>query len=97
MRHIGKKPDVRTSRSEPIQDYAEYKELQDFIEKSEELQDYKIDDKGWYLGYRNVSQKLNFRDLDEETLECLTDMNDTVDKIVENTVKDIEAIKKILK
>lgn len=94
---LARKPDVRTSRSEPIQDYAEYKELQDFIEKSEELQDYKIDDKGWYLGYRNVSPKLNFRDLDEETLECLTDMNDTVDKIVENTVKDIEAIKKILK
>lgn len=94
---LARKPDVMTQRSEPIQDYAEYKELQDFIEKSEELQDYKIDDKGWYLGFKNVNPKLNFRDLDEDTLECLTDINATVDKIVESTVKDINIIKKILK
>lgn len=71
-----------------------YKFLIDKI--AEELNGYKADDAGFYLGVKNLNKSLKFKAIDSDTLECLADMNNTVSLMTESVISDIEQIKMLI-
>ena len=73
----------------PITKYEDFLALQTFCEQL----GYNRDDSGWYIGYKDVKPRLNFKELDENTLELLINTEHTVKVVVEEAITDIENIR----
>lgn len=76
----------------PITDYKDYDDLMANFKMSF----YEKDQRGWYLAYRNLHKKFNFRDMDSETLENLISLDESLDNVVERICSDIDAMSDIL-
>ena len=78
----------------PITDYSEYSSL---LHACRDLSAYTQESKGWYLLYKTVEPEMDFKRLDDATLDGLMDMKATVGKIVDAAVKDIECMQEKIK
>lgn len=72
----------------PISSYDDYFALQKVCGQLA----FNLDVKGWYLGYKDVRPRLNFKELDDATLERLTNVEDTVKDMVKAAITEIESI-----
>lgn len=78
----------------PISDYSEYRDLVEKFKKY--CINYVRDDKGWYLLYKDLCPKLDFKNLNDETLENMINLEENLNSIVENICSDISVMKTIL-
>lgn len=71
----------------PISDYSEYHELVNEFKKC--CINYVEDNNGWYLLYKDLYPKLDFKNLDDGTLGNLYNLEENLISIVENICSDI--------
>lgn len=78
----------------PILDYSEYRELVNEFKKFGT--NYAEDDNGWYLLCKNLNPKLDFKNLDDETLDNLVNLENTLNHIVNDILGDISIMERTL-